>query len=278
MSRLAMNTLPTELINYQLGFSTDHNISLVMLSLTSKQFYAQCANFAKERKIKKHVSGYHVARLGYSNIFQLLEDQYNKSDINIFIGAAENGDLTFLKWLHSKGYLLNRWTTNAAARLGHLRVIKWLHKNGCPIDSLLYVEAAKKGDVKTCIWAFKQNIPWSQRAHEVACKNGHLNILVWTDKKKIVFSSPYICISLAAKYGHLDIVQWIDEKYCKLYKSDEVCANAAWGGHLRTVHCSKISRDRMEHSTRGHLKVLMWARNNLYTWDSRTCKKCCRWR
>lgn len=73
-----MNTLPTELVNHQLSFLTDHNISLVMMSLTSEQFYVQCAKFARAvRKrnfamFSQHVSGYHVARLGYSYIFQLL--------------------------------------------------------------------------------------------------------------------------------------------------------------------------------------------------------------
>ena len=65
-------------------------------------------------------------------------------------GAAEEGHLDVLKFLHEMGCPWHELATEAAARGGHLDVLKFLHEKGCP---------------------------WNQRATEAAARGGHMDVL-----------------------------------------------------------------------------------------------------
>jgi hypothetical protein len=55
--------------------------------------------------------------------------------------AAEQGNLSMVKYCVENGCPMNAWTCEFAAQYGHLDVLKYLHENDCPWNSSACFEA-----------------------------------------------------------------------------------------------------------------------------------------
>jgi hypothetical protein len=242
------------------------------------------------------VSSDPAAVLGLLRV-QSLEKVDPKAGSELFVEAAERGDLKLLKWLHKhecpwdantcdwaaiKGRLdILQWvrehgcpwredTCWCAARGGHLQLLKWLRAHGCAWDADTCSEAALLGRLDILKWAHAQGCPWDEHTYWCAAQGGHLHILQWARKHSCPWDI-YTC-SEAAGSGHLDILIWAHEQGCRW--SERTCYYAAMEGHLHVLQwarehggcpwdehtCECAARD-------GHLHVLQWARANGCPWD-----------
>jgi hypothetical protein len=57
--------------------------------------------------------------------------------------AANVGNLKILKYLHSKGYPMDRWLLPNAIMFGDIEIVKWLIQNGAPLTQLTFECATK---------------------------------------------------------------------------------------------------------------------------------------
>lgn len=135
-----MENLPHELTNYIIAIV--HNtcdVSFVMLSYTSKQFYEIVDQHTIDHRIKKLpiVSTKNIVTRGYLNILQELYK------LKIFIDgyylyrtSAEYGHLHIMKWARQNCYYLN--TTDAhicssALEKNNFELLEWARNQGCII-------------------------------------------------------------------------------------------------------------------------------------------------
>lgn len=99
-------------------------------------------------------------------------------DEGVCIGAAKNGHLDVLKWLHAHGA---PWCENvcaAAAKSGNLNVLKWLHANGAPLGRMSGAKAAANGHIGVLKWLRANGAPWCEYACAAEAKHGRLDILI----------------------------------------------------------------------------------------------------
>lgn len=132
------------------------------------------------------------------------------------------------------------------ARTGHLELLQWSHSlqpkkiTGQPSSTLI-------------------------RAARMASLGGHLNILKWMKQTEI----DHFVWSSAAASGSLETLEWLlslNEK--KHLKSENVCTNAAYYGHLEVLQWARKRQFPWNASVveaaaeNGHLEVLEWAIKN----------------
>jgi hypothetical protein len=76
---------------------------------------------------------------------------------NTFI--VQIGNVEYLKYLHEKGYLLDRETCAIAAACGHLECLKYLHKIGCPWDEETCDYASQFEQLECLKYAYENKCP-----------------------------------------------------------------------------------------------------------------------
>lgn len=120
------------------------------------------------------MSDYWKMRFGHvaNQIAILVENYYyimeregiaNFSTENLYMIAAQGGNLKFLQKLHTK--YSNPWNEEvfaAACGSGNLEMVKWLREQDCPWDEYAYFFAAKMKQIEVIRWLRGQwpPCPW----------------------------------------------------------------------------------------------------------------------
>lgn len=121
------------------------------------------------------------------------------------IGAASNGQLEAVKWLHrNTSVCSSKEIIDSAAGRGHLDVVKWLHDNrsdGC-----------------------------TTYAMDCAASNGHLGVVQWLHQNRSEGCTSR-AIDFAAAKGHFAVVKWLWENRSEGCTATAI-ANAVSQGHL----------------------------------------------
>ena len=89
--------------------------------------------------------------------------------------VVKAGNLSVLKWAHSKKFVWSAVSSLVAAHYGLLDVLKYLHEIGCPWDEQTCTGAAKYGHLEVLKYAHEQGCPWNSRACLVAAAKGFLS-------------------------------------------------------------------------------------------------------
>ncbi|GMF09889.1 unnamed protein product [Phytophthora lilii] len=161
-------------------------------------------------------------------------------------GAAANGNLAMLQWLHENATVL--CTTKAmlpAAHIGRLDIITWLHVHYLhTYTAKAITKAAGQGHLKVVKWLHQNHSnEFVERAIKKAAAEGHLHVIQWLlvycikpstllAAMKQAISSEYYDVMLiliahvAGRYRnndlremichwfeYQDIQYWFDEKY-----------------------------------------------------------------
>jgi len=108
----------------------------------------------------------------------------NKRDIfsRVDRSAARFGKLNVLKWLETKGLLIDeKECADAAAEGGQLHILQWLkEERGLKLKSGLYNDAIEgDGQLHVMKWLREQGCPWSKRTFRRTAKKGNLAIFQW---------------------------------------------------------------------------------------------------
>ncbi len=91
----------------------------------------------KNGKISEYFAGTSAVIGGQLEMVKYLNEtdvNFNKPASWLCTFAAEEGQLEILKYAHSIGSILDKFTYYAALRNGNEEIINWLVENGCPID------------------------------------------------------------------------------------------------------------------------------------------------
>jgi hypothetical protein len=164
-------------------------------------------------------------------------------------------------------------TCDGAARNGHLVCLKYLHENGCPWDSWTCATAANNGHLDSLKYAHENGCPWDGRTCLNAAERGHLDCLKYAHENDYALDE-LTCLYAAAA-GHLDCLKYAHENGCPL--DGRVCLYAAGAGRL---DCLKYAHENgcpwdvltcLYAATGGHLDCLKYAHENSCPWDERTC-------
>ncbi len=122
---------------------------------------------------------------------------------------------------------------------GNMRIINWLATMGLPSDDPKYcAQAASCGHLDILVWLRKFSISWDKRPAVYAIRGGHHHVLRWAILNKCPFDK-WVLNDEAVKNGDLDSVKVLIE--LGLFKYHSAYNLAA---------------------REGHLKLLMWMREN----------------
>lgn len=161
-----------------------------------------------------------AARFGVPEAMQWLRAERWEPRFMALCGdeAAEHGNLSVLKFLHSSGYELRPRTWTFAARRGQTEVLAWIFDQICdePHDLARYRDttiehAARHGHIETVKWLASVGCRYGHGVKVAAC-GGHFLVLQWILKHDVNtlaqrIANKYLC-GWAGKYGHLEILQW----------------------------------------------------------------------
>ncbi|OWY97148.1 hypothetical protein PHMEG_00032396, partial [Phytophthora megakarya] len=153
-------------------------------------------------------------------------------------GAASNGHLEVVKWLHeSRAEGCTKHAMDGAATGGHLEVLKWLQQHrleGC-----------------------------SATAMDGAARNGHLDVIKWLHTNTTAGCTTK-AMDDAATYGYLDVVKWLHsnlDEGCTVAAMDGAASNGYWDivkwlHRNRTEGCTTSAMDNA--ARHGHLLIVQW--------------------
>lgn len=107
---------------------------------------------------------------------------------NAMDGAARNGHLQVVQWLHlhrSEG--CEKWAMDGAAMNGHLKIVQWLHENrqeGCTTDAMDF--AALFGHLEVVQWLHANRHEGCTSARYAAASKGHTHVVQWLKEHQVV--------------------------------------------------------------------------------------------
>nr|URM62523.1 ankyrin repeat domain containing protein [Mimivirus sp.] len=123
------------------------------------------------------------------NKYTLSMTKYLNKINSFFMIMVEQGNLSWIKILHSQGYDIrfqNDEALKIACKYGYLEIVKYLHSHGCDIMT----------DNKFCL--------------KIASKRGHLEIVKYLYQNGYQFSDDdKSIINIASNNGHFEIVKYI---------------------------------------------------------------------
>ncbi|KAE9032428.1 hypothetical protein PR003_g4817 [Phytophthora rubi] len=151
-------------------------------------------------------------------------------------GAAANGHLNVVRWLHENR--MEGCTVSAmdlAATNGHLAVVQWLHNNrneGCTTDAI--DDAARGGHLDVIKWLHAHR---TEGCTAIAMNNaaaaGSLEVVKWLHENRSEGCTA-AAMDGAAAYGKLDIVKWLHRNRSEGC-TERAMDSAAHGGHLHAL-------------------------------------------
>ena len=132
-------------------------------------------------------------------------------------GAAKNGNIEMLKYLHEKGYSWGGDTCNSAIKTGHLEVLKYLLENGCSCDGETWREAIISGNLEIIdILCEDENSYWDEESCEIAARRGRLDILKLLrnpDRPRGLCPWDERTLAAARRNKHTNIIEWLNGQH-----------------------------------------------------------------
>ncbi|SOB74041.1 ankyrin repeat [Cedratvirus lausannensis] len=167
---------------------------------------------------------------GHLHIIKQLDEKGFPFRVSNFYDVAKYGHWEILKWVKDRGYLSERFCSNAALG-GRLDILQWLRANGCDWDVWVCADAALGGHLEVLKWARANGCPWDTWTCRNAAAGGHLEVLQWARSQGCPWNEN--TCAYAAGSGHLEILQWLRANGCPW--DQETCYSAATGGCLETL-------------------------------------------
>jgi len=181
---------------------------------------------------------------------------------------ACHGALEHLKWMHEKCTVeFTAEAMDGAATNGHLHVVKWLHettsRGGDPMGN-----SATSFMAVNQLWNVVTVEKCTTAAIDGAATNGHLSVVKWLHKNRAEGCTT-VAMDGAARNGHFRVVAWL---HCNRQEGCTTAAldGAASGGWLLLVDF--LHRERAEGCTtdammnaafNGHVEVVKFLHANL---------------
>jgi hypothetical protein len=197
-----------------------------------------------------HKTYFIAKKVNNNKVLSWYNDNYGSEYFDLLSEAAEKGRLTEIKWLISKGFVLNKNDIyEPVLKHDHLHIFKWLVKN----DKLYWknnsidIIAARYGSIKILKWLKDHNYSFDENTCSSAALGGQLETLKWLRSINCQWTSSTNIN--AALCGHLHVLNWATNNGCPITK--EIC---------RTVVESR------------NLDILKWCVNNNYPIDIRQCR------
>lgn len=197
------------------------------------------------------------------------------SSREMMCGAAQNGNLDMLKWIHDAFNNRDDFgasSIDAAALGGHLGVMHWMYETGAFNWSTKAIAwAAYGGHLEILRWLHERENEREpmiadcgvETAMRLAAKRGHLNVLKFLHENLSVESSTDVMDSVAAA-GHLDVVQWLHTNRAEGCTTQAMIGAAGsgyldaleWLSNNRSEGCTAAAMD--EAATHGHFDMVKW--------------------
>ena len=90
---------------------------------------------------------------------------------NMAYAAAQHGHAELVKWLcGEKGFAMDGWVMNHAARSGNLELVQWLRAEGCSWNWQTCYQAVEKGHVEVLRWARENGCRWDEWTRDKAAE------------------------------------------------------------------------------------------------------------
>lgn len=139
--------------------------------------------FGRRHTHKMQVRGYMEREDGQQNELNMYNydlEGYEGDDTdetNAMDGAAQNGQLAVVQFLHKVGMPYTTCAMDFAAGDGHLHVVQYLHSVGANCTSNAIDHASRMGFLRVVEFLLLMGKPHSVWAIDYACANGHVDIL-----------------------------------------------------------------------------------------------------
>jgi hypothetical protein len=166
-------------------------------------------------RCNKRYENFIIFGAAYEGNIELLEWVHEngcRSNYLIYHYAIDNGQLETIKWAHKKGYIWGNFICARAAKGGYLEIIKWLRENGCKWDHYTCQRAAKYGHLEVLKWVRENGCKWDDYTCAAAAQNGNLEILKWLRENGCPWDNE--TYERAVKNGNIDILKWLRENGC----------------------------------------------------------------
>ena len=213
------------------------------------------------------------------------------------VTAASGGQLGLLIWGKARGCVWHYDVSEAAAANGHIHVLKYALQHGLPwlrqaeaynpevdipVGCTVSVHAAGGGHLKILQLLQEQTNPEQPSPHIgdatwcAAADGRHVRVMEWLKSQKVRFISRIDCG--AAMHGQLAALRWLKQSgYRAFYRNGRLCDAAALKGHLdvliwaRDIGCPWDETTTTTAAMSDHLLLLKWARERGCPWDLPKC-------
>ena len=144
----------------------------------------------------------HIVQYGF-----LTSRRVQSSGINMLAGAAQEGHLNVVKWLHEKGYRYDS-AIEYAAGFGHLPVVKYLHENtNTNNNSFILCAPAQRGRIEVIEYLCSVGHVPNSTVYQFAVSWNQLNVLKWFHQHGFTLSGDLR--DHAASKGYVEITAWL---------------------------------------------------------------------
>ncbi|AAV51160.1 putative ankyrin repeat protein [Acanthamoeba castellanii mimivirus] len=207
-----------------------------------------------------------------SNKYTLSMTKYLKNINSFFMIFVEQGNLSWVKILHSQGYDIrfqNNEALKIACKYGYLEIVKYLYDHGCDIfidNNFCLKIASERGHLEIVKYLYQNGYKFSNDSKpilDIAAANGHFEIIKYVrllnpnninkngcirmcwkiDNYDISIISYYYTdnkfkdnIYRATEYGNIEIIKKTWNKFCgNITVSNNLFKIAVVYGHLNII-------------------------------------------
>lgn len=147
-----------------------------------------------------------------------------------------------------------------------LSLLRWADAQRVPLSYALGEPVVEHGDPQVLEWARSRGVELDYRAWQAAAMAGKIECLAWLHANKYSISaSELITVADYAAYrGQVSALQWLASAL-KVKFTKNVCASAAYGGHLEVLKFLRSSGARWDRhvainaANGGHVHILEYA-------------------
>jgi len=208
---------------------------------------------------------YKIAARGDTHLIKKMlklnrKSSYDNNAIRAMRGAAEVGDIKFLRWAIQNGYQLDKTVAIFAAEGGKLEILEWIDDNFNCVTLKALCNAALKGHLEILkFFVVKKNVGTAAALKEIsyfAAEGGHLEIVkfLYLISKKTLQTVP----SGAMINGHLEILKFA-HKHKQYPGNDYLCTDIRIYKWLNRKGCLEYNIISIEYvAIKGNLECLQF--------------------
>ncbi len=163
---------------------------------------------------------------------RLFHEGSSYSPAYLFVHAVIKHNLEMVKYLHTSGFIWDKWTPIYAAMHGQLECLQFAYLNGCPWNEYVCSSAARHGHLNCLQFAHENGFPWDKNTCSYAAADGNLECLRYAHSQGCPWDK-YTCSNAAAENGHLDCLRYAHSHGCPW--NEYTCYDAATSGKLECL-------------------------------------------